>query len=73
MGFLWGFPVIPGTSQTLSCLPSGSHPWWAGAAVGDGDGRELRELLEQIPTAGVGHLGDRKHVFFWGDLKHTLW
>lgn len=40
------------------------HPWWAGAAVGDGDGRELRELLEQIPTAGVGHLGDRKHVFF---------
>lgn len=26
MGFLWGFPVIPGTSQTLSCLPSGSIP-----------------------------------------------
>lgn len=39
-------------------VPSfGIHPWWAGAAVGDGDGRELRELLEQIPTAGVGECG----------------
>ena len=26
MGVPWGFPLIPGTSQTLSCLPSGSIP-----------------------------------------------